>query len=36
MDLRKIGLEGVDRMHMAQNRDQWWDLVNAVINLQVP
>jgi hypothetical protein len=35
MDLRKIGWEGVDWMHMAQNRDQWQALVTTAINLQV-
>jgi hypothetical protein len=26
---------GVEWIHLAQNRDQWWALVNAVMNLQV-
>jgi hypothetical protein len=34
--LREIGWEGVDWMHLAQERDQWWALVNMVMNLQVP
>jgi hypothetical protein len=36
MDLREIGSEGVDWMHLAQDRDQWWALVNMVMNLWVP
>jgi hypothetical protein len=27
MDLWKIGCEGVARMHLPQDRDQWWALV---------
>jgi hypothetical protein len=36
IDLRKIGWEGVDWMHVAQNRDQWQILVNTEMNLWVP
>jgi len=35
MDLRETGWEGVDWMHLAQDRDQWWTLVNMVMNLWV-
>jgi len=28
--------EGVDWIHLAQDRDQWWALVNMVMNLRVP
>jgi hypothetical protein len=28
--------EGVDWIHLAECRVQWWDLVNTVMNLQVP
>jgi hypothetical protein len=24
MDLREMGYEGVDWIHLAQDRDQWW------------
>jgi hypothetical protein len=34
-DLREIG-EGVDWMLLVQGRDQWWILVNTVMNLRVP
>jgi hypothetical protein len=36
MDLREVGWEGVDWMHMSQDRDQWRVLLNTVINFQVP
>jgi hypothetical protein len=36
MDLRELGWDGVDWMHMAQDRDQWRALVNTVLNLRVP
>jgi hypothetical protein len=35
MDLREIGWDGRDWIHMAQDRDQWRALVNAVMNLRV-
>jgi hypothetical protein len=36
MDVKKIGSEGVDLIHLAQDRDQWWALVDTIINLLVP
>jgi hypothetical protein len=36
MDHSEIGLEGVDWVHLAQDRDQWWALVNTVLNLPGP
>jgi hypothetical protein len=36
MDLRKIGWEVVKLMHLAQDRDQRWALLNIVMNLRVP
>jgi hypothetical protein len=36
MDLREIVWDGVDWIDMAQDRDQWRALVNAVLNLRVP
>jgi hypothetical protein len=35
MDLREIGW-GVEWIKLAQDRDRWWGLVNAVKNLRVP
>jgi hypothetical protein len=36
MGLLKIGWGSVDRIGLAQDRDKWRALVNAVMNLQVP
>jgi hypothetical protein len=36
MELREIGREGVDWIHLAQDRDKCWALVNMVMNLRVP
>jgi hypothetical protein len=36
LDLTEIGWEGVVRMPVAQNRDQWMVLVNTVMHLRVP
>jgi hypothetical protein len=36
MNLREVGYESVDWIHLTQNRDQWWAVVNIVMNLQVP
>jgi hypothetical protein len=35
MDLREIGLGGVDWIRLAQDRDRWWAVVSAVMNLRV-
>jgi len=35
MDLREIGRKGVNWMHPAQDRDQWWTVVNTVMNHRV-
>jgi hypothetical protein len=34
--LREIGLEGVDQIHLAQDRDQWRAVVNTVMKLYFP
>jgi hypothetical protein len=35
LDLKKMGRESVDWIHLAPKRVYWWALVNAVINLRV-
>jgi hypothetical protein len=35
MDLREIGLGGMDWIRLAQDRDRWWVVVSAVMNLRV-
>jgi len=36
MDINEIELQGVNWMHLAQDRDKWQALVNMVMSLQVP
>jgi hypothetical protein len=36
IDLREIGWDGMDWIDLAQDRDQWRALVNAVMKLRVP
>jgi hypothetical protein len=36
MDLREIGFGDADWIHLAQDRDRWWTVVNTVMNLWVP
>jgi len=36
MDMQDMGQESMDWTDMAQDRDRWQALVDAVTNLQVP
>jgi len=36
VDLKEMGSEDVDWMHLAQDRDKWWASVNMVMNIWVP
>jgi len=36
MDLREIEWEGVEWIHLVEDKDQWQALVNTIMNLWVP
>jgi hypothetical protein len=36
IDLKEIGWNGMDWIHLAQDREHWRPFVNMAMNLQVP
>ena len=36
MDLQEVGWEGMDWIDVAEDRDRWRAVLNAVMNLRVP
>jgi len=34
MELQEVAWGGIDRIALAQDRESWWGLVNAIMNLR--
>ena len=35
MDLKEVGINTRNQINSAEDRDYWWALVSAILNLQV-
>jgi hypothetical protein len=36
LDMREIGIDGVNWIQLAHDRAQWWTFVNMMMNLWIP
>jgi hypothetical protein len=36
MDVRQVEWWSIDWINLAQDRDRWWAVVNAVMNIRFP
>ena len=36
MRIQEVGCQDMDLIDLAEDRDSWWALMNAVMNLRVP
>jgi hypothetical protein len=36
MNIQEVGCGGMDWIDLAEDRDRWWTLVNALMNLRGP
>jgi hypothetical protein len=36
MDLKTTGCDVISWIHLPQIREQWWTLMNTIMNLQIP